>query len=160
MLKKKRNLTKQQSILENKLEYLQSQLSSCNINEKDNILSMTAKTQSDLNCLVEKIAQGAAIRSRARWMEFGEKSNKYFLSLQKWHRSKKSINSLQNKQDILIHNQNEIFNELANYHKNLYFDNEQSDGNNCYDFVAELNLPNITEKVCKECDKLKRAKNE
>ena len=52
----KKNLTKQQSILENKLKYLQSQLSSCNINEKDNILSMIAKTQSDFNCFVEKIA--------------------------------------------------------------------------------------------------------
>ena len=51
---------------------------------------MIAKTQSDFNCLVEKIARGAAIRSRARWMEFGEKSNKYFLSLEKCHRSKNS----------------------------------------------------------------------
>ena len=92
MLKKKK-LTKQQSILENNLEYLQSQLSSCNINEKDNILSMIAKTQSDLNCFVEKIAGGATIQSRARWMEFGEKSNKYFLSQKKWHRSKNSINA-------------------------------------------------------------------
>ena len=80
---KKRKLIKQQSILENKIKYLQSRLSSYNINEKDNILSIIAKTQSDLSCFVEKIAQGATIRSRARWMEFGEKSNKYFLSLEK-----------------------------------------------------------------------------
>ena len=149
----KKKLTKQQSILENRLEYLQSQLSSCNINEKDNILSMMAKTQSDLNCFVEKIAQGAAIRSGARWMEFGEKSNKYFLSLEKWHCSKKYINSLQNEQGILIHIQKKILNELANCYKNLYFDNEQSDENNCYDFVTELNLSIITDKKCKECDK-------
>ena len=88
---KKRNLSKQQSILENKLDYLQSKLSSYNINEKGNIFSMIAKTQSDFNCFVEKIARGAAIRSRARWMEFGEKSNKYFLSLEKWRRSKKLL---------------------------------------------------------------------
>ena len=67
----KKNLTKQQSILENKLEYLPSQLSSCNIDENDNILSMIAKTQSDFNCFVEKIARGAVVRSSARWMEFG-----------------------------------------------------------------------------------------
>ena len=52
-------------------------------------LSMISKTQSD--CFVEKIARGAVIRSRARWMEFGEKSNKYFLSLKKWHRIVKSL---------------------------------------------------------------------
>ena len=67
--------------------------------------------------------------------------------------SKKSINSLQNKQGILIHNQKKILNELANYYENLYFDNEQSDENNCYDFVTELKLPTITEEECKECDK-------
>ena len=113
---------------------------------------MIAKTQSDLSCFVEKTARGATIRSTVRWMEF-EKSNKYFLSLEKWHRRKKSINSLQNKQGILIHNQKKILNELANYYENLYFDNEQSDENNCYDFVTELNLPTITEEECKECDK-------
>ena len=37
--------------------------------------------------------------------------------------------------------------------KILYFDNEQSDENNCYDFVTELNLPKITDEECKECDK-------
>ena len=65
---------------------------------------MITKMQSDLNCFVEKIARRATMRSRVRWMEFGEKSNKYFLSLEKWHRSKKFINNLQNKQDTLIHN--------------------------------------------------------
>ena len=114
---------------------------------------MIAKTQSDLNCFVEKIARRTAIRSKARWMEFGEKSNKYFLSLEKCHRSKNSINCFQNKQGILIHNQKKILNKLANYYENLYFDNEQCDENNCYDFVTELNLPTITEEECKECDK-------
>ena len=108
---------------------------------------------------MEKIAQGAAIRSRARWIEFCEKSNKYFLSLEKWHCSKKFVNSLQNKQGSLIHNQKKILNELANYYENLYFDNEQSDENNCNDFVIELNLPTITDEECKECDKPITSKN-
>ena len=82
-----------------------------------------------------------------------KKSNKYFLSLEKWHRSKKSINCLQNKQGTLIHNQKKLLNELANYYENLYFDNEQRDENNCNDFVTELNLPTITKKECKGCDK-------
>ena len=60
---------------------------------------------------------------------------------------------MQNKQGSLIHNQKKILNELANYYENLYFDNEQSDENNCNDFVIELNLPTITDEECKECDK-------
>ena len=93
------------------------------------------------------------MRSRTRWMEFRKKSNEYFCSLEKWNCSKKSIKKFQNRQGILTHNQKKILNELANYYENLYFDNEQSDENNCYDFVTELNLPTITYKECKECDK-------
>ena len=85
-------------------------------------------------------------------MEFGEKSNKYFFSLEKRHRSKMSINSLQNEKSILIHNQKEILNELANYYKNFYIDNEQSDENNSYNFVTESNLSTINEEESKECD--------
>ena len=58
---------------------------------------------------------------------------------------------MQNKQGILIQNKKRILNELANYYENLYFDNEQSDENNCSDFVTELNLPTIIEEECKEC---------
>ena len=64
-------------------------------------------------------------------------------------RIKTSINSLQNKQGILIHNQKKILNELANYYENLYLDNEQSDENNCHDFVTELNLPLLLKKSAK-----------
>ena len=45
------------------------------------------KTEYDLQ--YEYIAQGAIIRSRARWYEQGEKSNKYFLNLES-SRGKKS----------------------------------------------------------------------
>ena len=46
------------------------------------------KTEFDLK--YEYIAQGAIVRSRARWYELGEKSNKYFLNLES-SRGKKSV---------------------------------------------------------------------
>ena len=46
------------------------------------------KTEYDLQ--YEYLAQGAIIRSRARWYEQGEKSNKYFLNLES-SRGKKKV---------------------------------------------------------------------
>ena len=48
--------------------------SSKNFNDLENL-------QTDYDRLYEFIAQGAIVRSRATWYEYGEKSNKYFLFL-------------------------------------------------------------------------------
>ena len=35
-------------------------------------------SRNDFNQLIQTRANGAAIKSRARWVEFGEKNSKYF----------------------------------------------------------------------------------
>lgn len=75
--------------LEKKLKNLQVQcdqdLSLENVNKLEIL-----KTEYVLQ--YEYLAQGAIIRSRARWYEQGEKSNKYFLNLES-NRGKKKYNS-------------------------------------------------------------------
>ena len=44
--------------------------------------------------IIARKTQGAMVRSRARWYEFGEKNNKYFLNLEKRNHRKKHITSL------------------------------------------------------------------
>ena len=92
LLKKTSN--KEQSVLESKLEAMESNLLSCGPKQKEEILNNINLTQNDLNKLIEIKTKGAATRSRARWMESGEKNTKYFLHLEKWHLEKKSIKSL------------------------------------------------------------------
>ena len=64
-------------------------------------------------------AKGAQIRSRAIWVEKGEKSTKYFLGLEKSHGENNSIDSL-NVNDMIIHSSKEILNECVNYYESLY----------------------------------------
>ena len=58
----------------------------------------------NLNCCMEKTAKDDAVQSRASWIELGEKNSKHFLNLEKWHRGKKSVSSLRNKQGVLMQN--------------------------------------------------------
>ena len=53
-------------------------------NEIDNL-------EKELEQIYEQKAKGAQIRSREKWVEFGEKNNAYFLDLEKKRQIKMSI---------------------------------------------------------------------
>ena len=94
-------------------------------------------------------AKGAAVRSRARWIEFGEKNLRYFLGLEKWHNDKKFIKSLKNTQEDLVNDQKLILEERVNFYEKLYFETET---NNC-ELANNLFFPKINEKKNTECEK-------
>lgn len=50
--------------------------------------------ENQLNNLYDKKAQGAQIRSRAKWVSDGEKNTKYFLSLEKKHQTQNVIHEV------------------------------------------------------------------
>ena len=151
LLKKKRN--RRQVLLESKLDTIESQLNTCSNSEKDNLLTSMNNSRNDLDQLVRVKASGAAIRSRARWMEYGEKNSKYFLGLEKWHNDKKSIKSLRNSQGTLLNDQQLILQELVNFYESLYFDDQQLTETECCNFIKKLPFPNIDEDEKAECDK-------
>ena len=96
--------------------------------EKDNLISRINNTRNELNQFIQNDAKGAAVRSRSRWIEFGEKNSRYFLGLEKWHNDKKFIKSLKNTQEDLVNDQKLILEELVNFYEKLYFETET---NNC-----------------------------
>ena len=65
------------SFLEKKLKDLEQNLN----NEETNLQYNSFKDK--LNYIYEEISNGIKIRSHCNWYELGEKSNKYFLKLEK-----------------------------------------------------------------------------
>jgi exonuclease III len=65
-------------------------------------------------------AQGAFVRSRADWAEFGEKNSKYFLNLEKRNYKMKCITKLIKENEEEINNSDEILHYEAEYYKKLY----------------------------------------
>jgi len=106
----------------------------------------TAKLQElqpQLDELYSEKANGAYIRSRARWIEKGEKSSSYFFGLEKQRQTKKKINKLEIN-EIIIEDHKEIQNEIWLFYRNLYsskFKKADCDSlfNNITDNIQKLN---------------------
>ena len=64
--------------------------------------------------------EGTLIRSRAEWLDFGEKPSRYFLSLENKNRVNKNINKIKINDTKTIKNQDEILCELKDFYENLY----------------------------------------
>ena len=75
--------------------------------------------KSELEKLREPILRGSLIRSRARWVEHGEKPSRYFCNLEKRNYTSKVINRVET-EDKVVTEPKEILIEQANYYKKLY----------------------------------------
>ena len=80
---KKKKLNQLRESLEKKLALMVSRLINCDPISKTAVLTSINITQNDLDKLVKNNAKGAAVRSRARWMEYGKKNTKFFFGSRK-----------------------------------------------------------------------------
>ena len=86
----------------------------------------TIKTKQDeLKLIREKQLQGNFIRSRARWVEQGEKASRYFCHLENRSFVSKRMTSLYDNKGNEIHDNNKISNEVYSFYSNLYSSKEQ-----------------------------------
>ena len=79
---------------------------------------MTKKLQ--LETFRQKANDGIIMRSKIKWMEFGEKPSKYFLNLEKQNRVNKEIRQLSTENGQVINRQDSILKEIFNLYSNLY----------------------------------------
>ena len=128
---------------------MESLVNNCPTKEKDNLISRINNTRNELNQFIQNDAKGDAVRSRARWIEFGEKNSRYFLGLEKWYNNKEFIKSLKNTQEDLVTDQKLILEELVNFYEKLYLETKR---NNC-EPAYNLFYPKIDEKENMECEK-------
>ena len=98
----------------------------------------------------EKI-RGAIIRSRARWYEYGEKNNKYFLNLEKVNYRRKYISSLITHNGTRINDPKEILKEERKFFKELY--SSRNVDPNSEDFSVFFNVDfQLTEEMASTCE--------
>ena len=93
--------------------------------------------------------KGAYIRSRARWLEFGEKSSKYFFQLEKTKGKKKEIDCV----DIngkTVTDDVKILNEIYDFYRKLY---KKDDVNLDFkDYISNLEFNVLSEEDANLCE--------
>ena len=97
--------------------------------------------QSGLESFYEEKANGLIVRARARWHEYGEKSTKYFSSLEKRNYTRKHIRKLC-LSGVITKNYQKILDSATEYYKYLYSSKlkvDQSDS--LHHFLGNSNIP-------------------
>jgi len=103
----------------------------------------------NLSNLRKNMLEKMSFASKAKWFEKGEKSNKFFLNLNKIKQSQKTINQMRNG-DELYTGQEEVTKGITKFYKELYKEEitKKIDEDNFYE-----NCPKISDEQMRDLDK-------
>jgi hypothetical protein len=105
-----------------------------------------SEARNELDNIIKHKCRGAALRSKCKNYEAGEKATKYFLNLEKRKGDKQAINSLLLEDGNTTTDQGEILKEQHKFYKNLYENKDQSlEGTTkqAWEYVFGLNSPKV-----------------
>ncbi len=107
--------------------------------------------QSSLDDLFLEKARGAFIRSRAKWLEFGEKNSAYFFNLEKKRGSNKRISSLYIN-DTLSNDPSAISSHVFNFYQNLYTSSFDLNASSLFFHKIDSVIPKINDQNRELCE--------
>ncbi len=93
---------KSRDLKQRELKLIQEMNACCNIQEMTQDVEKLLSLQAKLDCMYLMKAQGAFVRSRAKWMEEGEKNTAYFCRLEKRRQQSNAIHSLIINEEVKI----------------------------------------------------------
>ena len=99
------------------------------------------QTKLNLEAEYEYVTQGIIVRSRAEWVEKGEKNSKYFLNLEKANKIKSTIRTVIDENGETVTNSKEVLEKIKNFYGDLY--SEKPVNLTCNESSKFLNSPNI-----------------
>ena len=148
--KKTRARRNRENELEKKLISLEKTLDYNNMKEYHEVKNELVDIE------LEKI-EGMMIRSKVEWYEKGEKSTKYFLSLEKTNSIKKHMRKLKLLDGTITTDPNEILKEQQKFYKKLLSTKLNKDQVNEYEnnyFFNSKNIPKLSNQEKKACEGL------
>ena len=141
-VKRKRQERREGSELEEKLIKLQQQANTTG-NDQDFVKYLQAKN--DLKQLDLQELEGVKIRTKAEYTEKGEKSTRYFFSLEKRRQAEQTIKLLTKDNNETATEQKDILKEVHSYYKSLY-SAEQTDPN-AQEQILNIKTPTLAEEA-------------
>ena len=137
-------------------EAMQKELDEINANQvvtnQNNVLLLRKQElESALNESYSKEAKGAQLRSKANYVEKGEKSTRYFKDLEKIHQVNNVIEGLQVENGDIVHTNVSILDECCKFYKNLYT-SQRIDPELIDDYVRNTDMPRLSNEEKEMCD--------
>ena len=105
---------------ENKLKEIDLKLANLKFNENIELRMEREQVKTKLDAISMEKARGYYIRSRAQWFEEGEKSTRYFLSLENKTQQDNCIHSSKTANGKTLNHNNDILEVTVNCYSNLY----------------------------------------
>jgi len=116
--RKERNIKQGLENIINRIDFLIQNNTNCV--EIDELINQRKRRLNELDRFYLQEAQGAQIRSRAKWVEDGEKSSAYFFRLETARQENNTINSLKSPEGNIETKDTKILEIAADFYTNLF----------------------------------------
>jgi hypothetical protein len=111
------------------------------------------KLEKELDDHYKEKCKGAYIRSRANWIENGEKNTSYFLSLEKKQQFNNAINRIKDENNVIYTDNENIMKCIHKFYSSLYTSKNVSDLE-IEKYLNDINCEKITQSEMEMCDEL------
>jgi exonuclease III len=116
-MKKERN--REEKILEARIDQLEGVINQDPSKEKEREEELQT-IRSELDQIIQHKCRGAALRSKCKNYEYGEKASKYFMKMESQQGEKQSIKNILREDGSITSDQTEILEEQYSFYKKLY----------------------------------------
>ena len=134
---KKKEANRIETLLENEIRNLTDQVDLGDVTQTD----VLSSKQAELVNLRKKKMDGVLIRSKTRWMEYGEKPSRYFLNMEKRSFVNKTISHVISEDNMDLKSSRNILEEAKNFYKKLYSSNDLVDTTDLHSIIEKSGSP-------------------
>ena len=105
----------------------------------------------EINEMYDEISNGIKIKSKYEWYEFGGKSNKFFLTLEKCRATQNILRKvLSDEREIT--DLSKINTYIYQFHQHLYNERQNTSEDSICDFLNDLTVPLLTTEQSLSCE--------
>jgi len=150
-IKKSKERKQKEKIISNQLKSLEEQYS---YNSDQHLSRKIEQCKQELENLYQIKTEGHIIRSRANWVENGERNTNYFINLEKRNQKLKNITAIYTQEGNIVNSTSDILNAEKKYFENVY-KSENPSIKDIVDFISlndDGETPKLTEGSTQLCE--------
>ena len=115
------------------------------------LMSKRQELEQKLSDIYTREAKGAQLRSKVKYVEEGEKSIKFFNSMEKFHQNNNVIESVELENGEVVYGNKSIISECCRFYKDL-FSSQNINEEDINNYVANTKMPRLNDVDQQICD--------